>query len=156
MDDPIRRIQRVAASQGARQDQNGAAGDEWAKMLPALIGYVRKVSLPLKSKHDLVVAVSPEGLIVQFGKRIAGINAGGAFALEEGPQAKIIFSKAEGRVHGYRKPAHLPNQNPEFREYVSLGEPAGVTQEAIGHAVADFLEWGAVGDGRSPFATPLE
>ena len=153
MDDPVHQMQKLAASQGSKRDQNESARAEWLKRIPGFVAYAQKIIAPLKETHGVQTgAVSEEEFRIWFDRRILRFQGG--FDFEKGAEASFEFCN-DGKLRGYRAPAHPDGVCVTRQEFVCLGEPATITDEALGDAMADFLEWGATGEGRSRFATPL-
>jgi hypothetical protein len=153
-EDPVERSRRLAASQSARQDQNEAGRREWMEKLPGFAKYLQAVVAPLKAEHGVIAGIFGAGLQVRFDMRFAGADENGRWQHEDGAEARFVFGR-DGQVHGFRCPAHIAGTQVPMMEFVALGRPADVDNNAIGNAVADFLEWGAAGEGRSRFVTPL-
>jgi hypothetical protein len=63
----------------------------------------------------------------------------GGFDFEKGAEASFEFCN-DGKLRGYRAPAHPDGVRVTRQEFVCLGEPATITDEALGDAIADFLE----------------
>jgi hypothetical protein len=118
------------------------------------VAYARKVIKPLQAEHGvLATRIGSSKIEIRFEGR-AIPQQGGFMGGEEGPEA--VFSiERDGQVYGFQRPARLHGYAVKEQEFVCLGSPATITNEAFGQAVCDFLEWGAAGDGKSRFSTPL-
>lgn len=162
MRDPVERMRRFVEEQRqqARVDHARAA---WAARLPELLPTVEAVVdafrgglAPGQFQRDAVsVLADPKRdlfpLVVAFGPRAA--QPEGVIALHPRPAAEetgasaLFRCEADGCVYGYRYPFHGVLQSPAPEQFADLGDPSTITAHEIGHAVAAFLEWAAVGAG---------
>jgi hypothetical protein len=147
MRDPVERMvnfigqqKRAAAAEHARA--------LWSRRLPSLLGCSLEVvevfrlgldeepsSTPLVSVFsDPKNALRP--LVILFSERESETGASAVFRCRE-----------DGVVCGFRYPFHDPLREVRPEQFAELGEPAAVSAERLGNAVADFLEWASVGDG---------
>jgi len=85
------------------------------------------------------------GLIRALGQ---GQGQGAKVAVEKGATAVFACSEEDGFVVGFRWPFTKEGEPRSVEEFINLGDPAAVAAERFGHAVVDFLEWAAVGEGR--------
>jgi hypothetical protein len=151
MDDPVGQMQKLTASQGSKQE-NEAARTEWLKRIPGFAAYAQKIIAPLKETQGVQTGVvSEEEFRIWFDRRILRFQGG--FEFEKGAEASFEVCN-DGKLRGYRAPACLDGVRVTRQEFVCLGEPATITDEALRVAIADFLEWGVAGEGRSRVAAP--
>jgi hypothetical protein len=160
MSDPIERM-----VQFVREQKERAAFEHvrslWARRLPLLVPCVQSVvevfrsglaepgdapvvSVLVDVRHDLCP------LVIAFERR--GGDGSEVVSLRpdqpcEAGASAFFRCEPDGIVYGFRYPFHgvLRDLRPE--RFVDLGEPEAVQAHQLGHAVADFLEWAAVGDG---------
>jgi hypothetical protein len=159
MHDPVQRMREFVRQQKQRAFSDRAR-IEWCRRIPALLPDVEAVMEVFRDglgSDEPAAAVfadtqRPEyPLVIAFGRRGQRcdevVPASSASPSEVG--ATCIFRcDLDGIVHGYRYPFHGVHQDVRAERFIDLGEPAAVDTEQLGHAVADFLEWAAVGLGR--------
>ncbi len=151
MEDPAERLQRFVAKHKGSQATETGAEIQWQAKLPRLFVQAEKlVNIFHEAGHnDLRIEVRHGQLALAFGQRPCGINPAGDkrvdFDTDEG--ASAIFLQNEGRVHGYRKPFHPMNQATSYELFAELDAPSKLSETVFGNAVAEFLEWAAVGAG---------
>jgi hypothetical protein len=122
----------------------------WSRKLPeivptleAVVDAFRAGLLPGQFAAEAVAVRTDPGreqfpLVVAFGPR-AGRDETGASALFRcGP---------DGGVVACRYPFHGVLESPAPEPFADLGDPDTVMAAEVGHAVAAFLEWAAVGGG---------
>jgi hypothetical protein len=161
MSDPVERMVHFVREQ-KRQAAFEHARSLWARRLAALVPCVESVvevfqsgleepgdspavSVLVDARHELCP------LVVAFERR--GGDGSEVLTLRpdqpcEAGASAVFRCEADGIVYGFRYPFHdvLRDLRPE--RFVDLGEPEAVHPHQLGHAVADFLEWAAVGAGR--------
>jgi hypothetical protein len=90
-------------------------------------------------------------LVVAFGRRggwTEGVVPLQPQSAEPETGASALFRcEADGCVYGYRYPFHGVLESPPPEPFADLGDPATISATELGHAVAAFLEWAAVGAG---------
>jgi hypothetical protein len=158
MDDPVERMVQFVREQ-KRQAAFEHARSRWGQRLPLLVPCVQSVvevfqsgleepgdspvlSVLLDVRHDLCP------LVIAFQRR--GSNSD-ILSLRPEPReagASAVFRcEPDGIVYGFRYPFHAVQRDVRPERFVDLGEPEAVQAQQVGHAVADFLEWAAVGEG---------
>ncbi len=171
MSHPVERIRLFIAEQHRHLTVNEAQAF-WANLVPdvlpaldAVLDVVRChlepgqfLDEPLASRTDPTRSQYP--LVVAFSRRAPATHP----RSHHGPRIEEIGASAlfrcddEGLVRGYRYPFHDARTALEAECFVCLGTPHEVTAEAVADAVADFVEWAAVGGGcngqRLRFAAP--
>jgi hypothetical protein len=161
MSDPVERMVKFVMEQ-KRQAAFEHARSLWSRRLPALLPCVREVvevfqgGLEEPAASPVVAVLVDPGhelspLVIAFDRR--GGNPDGILPLlpdagdrEVGASA-VFRCEPDGVVYGFRYPFHPVARDVRPERFADLGEPAVVRAEAVGHAVADFLEWAAVGAG---------
>lgn len=148
MRDPVERIIGFIKRQ-EQLAQAAEARNVWSRRLPSLAPTVSAIidafqagfaggadaSVHLDAKRQdfpLLIVVAPE----EESDTRSLTNASCQFRVED-----------DGIVYGVRYPFHDVCRDVRPERFVDLGEPENVTAEQLGHAVADFLEWAAVGEG---------
>jgi hypothetical protein len=160
--DPVERMRKFVEEQ-KQQARLGHARAAWARKVPEVVPTIEAVVdtfraglAPGQFPRDTVsVLVAPNRelfpLVVAFGPRGDG-------GREETGASALFRCGADGNVHGLRYPFHGVLESPAAEAFVDLGNPATITADEIGNAVASFLEWAAVGGGcgsaRLSFWTP--
>jgi hypothetical protein len=148
--DPRRQAEALAAGLRARADQAGEARRRWALRAQALVPYVERVVAPLADYGHPPVFVQTRdvALWVYFGDHLLrttfdGQTARGYFAI--GAQAVFAFCP-DGRVRGFRCPSFREGSpRPDLEVFSDLGQPDGISDEAMGAAVVAFLTWATEG-----------
>jgi hypothetical protein len=148
--DPVERMRQFVEDQ-KQQARLGHARAAWSRKIPEVVPTIEAVVetfraglAPGQFPGDTVsVHAAPNRdlfpLTVTFGPRGGGREETGASAL--------FRCEADGSVHGLRYPFHGALEAPAPEAFVNLGDPATITADEIGNAVAAFLEWAAVGAG---------
>jgi hypothetical protein len=162
MGDPVARIRKFVDVQ-RQQACFEEAKTIWAlkimELRPALDAVVDALSQGLVPGQFVAepVAVLTDGsrdqfpLMITFAPRAA--IADGVVPLRTEPLPVEVGASAmfrcepDGHVHGYRYPFHLLGQALDPEQYIDLGFPAHIGPDELGNAVADFMEWAAVGGG---------
>jgi hypothetical protein len=161
MRDPVERVVQFVIGQ-KQQASTAHARALWARRLPSLLAGVRAVvaafagGLEEEADGPLVsVLCDPRHerspLVIAFARREGG--AAGILSMRPEPAVKEIGASAcfrceeDGIVYGFRYPFHGVQQDVRPERFADLGEPDGVGAVPLGNAVADFLEWAAVGGG---------
>jgi hypothetical protein len=161
MRDPVERMVQFVVGQ-KQQAASEHARALWARRLPALLSGVRAVVAAFQggveeAEGPLVsVLCDPRHqrcpLVIAFARRESGAEEG-ILALRPEPAVKEIGASAcfrceeDGVVYGFRYPFHGVQQDVRPERFADLGEPEAVGAVELGNAVADFLEWAAVGRG---------
>jgi hypothetical protein len=148
---PVERVKRFIADQRqqARYDHARAV---WARRVTQLApgleelvtAFREGLATDLESGTAISVRTDPRrdafALVVAFEPRtLRGLMEVGASAL--------FRCEPDGKVHGFRYPFHSTQTTLPPEPFVILGEPHSIPPEKVGHAVVDFLEWAAVGEG---------
>jgi hypothetical protein len=155
--DPVERMRKFVEDQQrlARLEHARVA---WSHKLPELLPTVEAVVAafrdglaPGQFQADAVsVLTDPDReqfpLVVAFGPR-GGRDETGASAR--------FRCEPDGSVHACRYPFHPALEAPVAEPFADLGDPATITAEELGNAVASFLEW-AAGGGRLAFGPSPE
>jgi hypothetical protein len=135
-----------------QQARLGHARAAWSRKIPDLVPTIEAVVdafraglAPGEFPADTVsVLVAPcrelFPLVVAFGPRCCD-------GREETGASALFRCEADGSIYGLRYPFHGVLESPAAETFVDLGDPATVTADEIGNAVATFLEWAAVGTG---------
>jgi hypothetical protein len=159
MDDPVERVVKFVTEQKRRAAFEHARS-RWARRLPLLVPCVRSVvevfrsgleepgdspvvSVLIDVRHDrfpLVVAFERRG----GGGEVLSIRPD---QTREAGASAVFRCEPDGIVYGFRYPFHGVLRDVRPERFVDLGEPGDVQPRQLGHAVADFLEWAAVGEG---------
>lgn len=154
--DPVERMRRFVLKQRAQQDQTAESLEVWKKKVPELAKKALAVADVLREtpKNELIFAEArSDQILVYFGDRPKHYSAGAevmigqTVPMENGAMATFYCQGDQGVVIGCRLPFYLDDR-PALEPYCNLGRPEELTNEAFGHAVADFLEWASVGAGR--------
>jgi hypothetical protein len=161
MRDPIERVSMFVQEQ-KRQAAFEHARAVWCRQIPILLPCLRGVVEAFQSGPD--EAASPTKLslladparpdfplVIAFERRpyeregiLSILPASG----EHEVGASCLFRcEADGIVYGLRYPFHSVLRDVRPERFADLGDPASVHAHQIGNAVADFLEWAAIGDG---------
>jgi hypothetical protein len=164
MRDPVERMVQFVLAQ-KRQAAFEHARALWSVRLPALLPCVHAVVEAFRGGLDepgdrpgVSVLFDPRHdtcpLVVAFARRGHDEPDEGVLRLRPDlPRAEAGASAAfrcepDGAVHGFRYPFHNPLRDVRPEHFADLSEPDAVTAHALGNAVADFLEWASVGEGR--------
>ena len=151
MRDPVERMRKFVEDQ-KQQARLGHARAAWARKVPEVVPTIEAVVdtfraglAPGQFARDTVsVLVAPARdlfpLVVAFGPR-------GGDGREETGASALFRCEADGNVYGLRYPFHGVLESPAAEAFVDLGDPATITADEVGNAVASFLEWAAVGAG---------
>jgi hypothetical protein len=151
MGDPVERMKRFVEER-QQQARCLTARAAWAQkipdMLPAIgsvLDVMRHGLRPDQFTGDAVFVLADPArdrfpLVIAFGPRTGGATA-------EVAASALFRCEADGRVHGYRYPFHSVTKGLDPEPFVDLGEPERLEADELGHAVADFLQWAAVGNG---------
>jgi hypothetical protein len=152
MRDPVERMRKFVEDQRqqARLEHARAAWSrkvaEFLPTLEAVADAFRAGLAPGQFPGDAVTVLAdpdrdPFPLVVVFAPR-CGRDETGASAQ--------FRCEADGSVRAVRYPCHGVLHSPDPEPFLDLGDPATVTAEELGNAVASFLEWVAVGGGCEP------
>lgn len=150
MDDPVARMARfVAAEQGRVAHEQ--AERIWSARVPHLLPAVEHVVAAFCSgltETGWTARVRADSLRAQFPLAITfeWQQPDDSNQHEIGASAQFRC-KPDGIVYGVRFPFHSASSSIRPETFVDLGEPGTVSAHELGHAVADFLEWAAVGKG---------
>jgi hypothetical protein len=149
--DPVERMRKFVEEQ-KQQERLGHARAAWARKVPEVVPTVEAVVETLRAglapgqfvRETVSVLVAPGRelfpLVVAFGPR-------GGDGREETGASALFRCEADGNVYGLRYPFHGVLESPVAEAFVDLGDPATITADEVGNAVASFLEWAAVGAG---------
>ena len=151
MRDPVERMRKFIEDQ-KQQARLGHARAAWSRKIPELIPTIEAVVdtfraglAPGQFPGDTVAVLAAPSrdlfpLAVAFGPR-------GGDGREETGASALFRCEADGSVYGLRYPFHGVLESPAAEAFVDLGDPATITADELGNAVASFLEWAAVGAG---------
>jgi hypothetical protein len=159
MHDPVQRMRAFIQQQKQRAFADHARA-AWCRQVSALLADVEAVvgvfreglgsgepsvavlCDPRRPEHPLVIAFDRRG------PRGEPFAETGSASVQEVGASCVFRCDVDGMVHGYRYPFHGVREDARAERFIDLGQPAAVDGERLGHAVADFLEWAAVGRGR--------
>ncbi len=159
MRDPVERMVKFVQQQ-KQQAAAEHARAEWARRLVALLPCVEEVvevfrrGLEEPAGPALVsVHADPRNerrpLVILFQPRDPeeeALPSPSCVGPETGASA-VFRCREDGIVCGVRYPFHDRLRDVRPEAFADLGEPAVVQAHRLGNAVADFLEWAAVGEG---------
>ncbi len=148
MGDAVRRIRLFVEAQqqhGRFQAARAAWRQKLLELLPSVKGVVDVMRSSLQAEQfsgDVLSVLSDPArerfpLVIAFGTRSEKETAASA----------VFRCEADGRVYGYRYPFHSVMKSLDPESFADLGEPETLAADAVGQAVAEFLEWAAVGGG---------
>jgi hypothetical protein len=154
MRDPIERMVKFVWGQ-KQQAAAEHARAVWSRRIPILLPCVREVVDVFLGGLTEPAEPPPVALLADTGRELCPLVI--AFQARpperEGAEpetgASAVFRcEADGIVYGFRYPFHplLRDLRPE--QFADLGEPETVEAHRLGNAVADFLEWVSIGEGR--------
>jgi hypothetical protein len=161
MRDPVERMVKWVQEQKQKALAEHARA-VWSRRLPALLPCVEEVVEVFRRglvepllEPAVAVHAEPNNemwpLVVLFRERPAEREDCPHFplspAVTETGASAVFRCREDGVVCGFRYPFHAVPRTVRPEWFADLGEPAGVTAERLGNAVADFLEWAAVGEG---------
>jgi hypothetical protein len=161
MSDPVERMAKFVREQ-KQQAAFEHARTLWTRRLPLLMPCVQSVvevfQKGLEGPDDsLVVSIlfdvrhDPCPLVIAFERR-SGEDAP-ILSMRPDPARWEVGASAgfrcepDGILYGFRYPFHGVLRDLRGERFADLGEPQDVQPHQLGHAVADFLEWAAVGAG---------
>jgi hypothetical protein len=159
MQGPVERMREFVRHQHQRA-VGERARTEWCRRVPLLLPEVEAVVEVFRGglgadEPAVSVLASPQRpdhpLVIAFARRAPrGSERPSADdqSLQEIGATCIFRSEADGSVYGLRYPFHGVREDVRPERFVDLGAPGLVEKARLGHAVADFLEWAAVGLGR--------
>jgi hypothetical protein len=153
MSDPVEIVRKIVEQRRTEQAKAEAAAGVWQAKLPAIEGYVKEVVAPLEGAGvNMVVGVRGGTLGVQFHKRhlrmVQDSPNSKRWVFETGALFKAAVNPDDGMVHYCAWPFRDEEKHYDPKPGQVLGDPHTLTKEVVGAAVAAFIQWAAVGDGR--------
>lgn len=150
MDDPQVRMQKFVASEKSMQATHDSAEIAWLTRLPQFAQVAEGIVNILHGVgyQDLAVHADQGRIRIVFGPRPCGARkAAGGIELDEERGAEAVFLVLDKKVAGLRRGFLRPGQPTTYAEFANLGGATQLDAAKFGHAVVDFLQWAATGDG---------
>jgi hypothetical protein len=146
MGDPVKRMHQFVADQKQQacyEDARAVWSRKVAELLPAIeaVADIMRDGLLPDQFQGTPIAVLSDTTRMQYPLVIA-FSSRDRTPPEIGASA-VFRCEPDGQVHGYRYPFHSTARTVDPEEFVNLGNPNHITPDALGNAIADFLEWAA-------------